>query len=364
FQTFERVVVQNILHGLSPSLSDAIASVSRWRLFRAALPHIIQCCGSLLEASDSRGLSISLQKILYILHWMLLDSASECAEVSPKDEPSQQTRGQGLFAISSIQLFVYLIAPLADTVSEEDISSNIRLESGLKIWQALWQVGTMSALFFIWIFIVQPDQNRPQVFTAIDSSSPCGLEEYLPPCDFDTRMVVDPGIVLLLAGFPDGNARLLLSLRDCQVMNPRCMLQRDTQEHFPATTRRKPLGAVTSTPFCERQPSTLAVDVQEKPMTTSTPGIVRSVSEYKTCEPMIPVSRLSKSNTANAFDSSPTSDSSLRVLEEVNSALKFAEDSNSLSGVFCSHDAPIVHISDVCSGFSQEMNDSLASSVV
>ncbi|VDM63444.1 unnamed protein product [Angiostrongylus costaricensis] len=60
---------------------------------------------------------------------MLLDSASECAEVSSKvcphiamdvmiapipiDEPSQQTRGQGLFAISSIQLFVYLIAPLA-----------------------------------------------------------------------------------------------------------------------------------------------------------------------------------------------------------------------------------------------------------
>lgn len=35
---------------------------------------------------------------------------------------------------------MYLIAPLADMVTEEDIASNIRLESGLKIWQALWQV--------------------------------------------------------------------------------------------------------------------------------------------------------------------------------------------------------------------------------
>ncbi|KJH51438.1 hypothetical protein DICVIV_02354 [Dictyocaulus viviparus] len=137
--TFERVVVQNILHGLSPSLSDAIASVSRWKLIRAALPHVIQCCGSLLEASENRCLSTSLQKILYILHWMLLDAAAECAEVSSKDDINQQNRGQGLFSISSIQLFVYIIAPLADTVSEADISSNIRLESGLKIWQALWQ---------------------------------------------------------------------------------------------------------------------------------------------------------------------------------------------------------------------------------
>ncbi|GMT17335.1 hypothetical protein PFISCL1PPCAC_8632, partial [Pristionchus fissidentatus] len=76
--TFERVVVQNILHGLSPSLSDAISSVSRWRLVRASFPHLIQCCGALLEANTGqRPLSNSIQKILYILHWMILDSAAE-----------------------------------------------------------------------------------------------------------------------------------------------------------------------------------------------------------------------------------------------------------------------------------------------
>lgn len=56
-------------------------------------------------------------------------------------EEVYQNRSQGLFSISSIQLFVYLITPLAEMVSEEDIAGNIRLESGMKIWQALWQVG-------------------------------------------------------------------------------------------------------------------------------------------------------------------------------------------------------------------------------
>lgn len=50
------------------------------------------------------------------------------------------TRTAGLFSVSSIQLFVYLIAPLADVIKEEDLVSNIRLESGVRVWEALWQV--------------------------------------------------------------------------------------------------------------------------------------------------------------------------------------------------------------------------------
>lgn len=46
--TFERVVVQNILHGLSPSLSDAIGSISRWRFIQATFPHVLHCCAALL----------------------------------------------------------------------------------------------------------------------------------------------------------------------------------------------------------------------------------------------------------------------------------------------------------------------------
>ncbi|VDM13102.1 unnamed protein product [Wuchereria bancrofti] len=85
--TFERVVVQNILHGLSPSLSDAINSISRWHFVRATFPHIVQCCASLLSEAISRDglpMSGSLAKMLYILHWLLLDSANECYDVESK----------------------------------------------------------------------------------------------------------------------------------------------------------------------------------------------------------------------------------------------------------------------------------------
>lgn len=75
-------MVQNILHGLSPSLSDAISSVSRWRFVRAAFPHIVQCAASLLSerTSDEEPLPMtgSLAKILYILHWLLIDAGAEC----------------------------------------------------------------------------------------------------------------------------------------------------------------------------------------------------------------------------------------------------------------------------------------------
>jgi protein unc-80 len=83
-QTFERVIVQNILHGISPSLSDAIGSISRWNFVRASFPHIIQCCAALLteRIAEEEGLAMSgsLVKMLYILHWLLIDAAVECNE--------------------------------------------------------------------------------------------------------------------------------------------------------------------------------------------------------------------------------------------------------------------------------------------
>uniref|UniRef100_A0AC34F961 Cation channel complex component UNC80 N-terminal domain-containing protein n=1 Tax=Panagrolaimus sp. ES5 TaxID=591445 RepID=A0AC34F961_9BILA len=98
--TFERVVVQNILHGLSPSLSDAIASVSRWRF----------------TFGDSGDGVISVRQLA--------------------------------FSVASIQLFVYLLAPLFYHINEEEIESHIRLESGLRLWQAFWQYRTPDILCF------------------------------------------------------------------------------------------------------------------------------------------------------------------------------------------------------------------------
>uniref|UniRef100_A0A915D322 Cation channel complex component UNC80 N-terminal domain-containing protein n=1 Tax=Ditylenchus dipsaci TaxID=166011 RepID=A0A915D322_9BILA len=150
--TFERVIVQNILHGLSPSLSDAIASISRWRLVKAAFPHIVQCCGSLLmeRANEDEALPMtgSLVKILYIMHWLLLDAVMECNENTLGDPNASLNIRQLTYSISSIQLFVYLLSPLFSTIKEEEIEGHIRLESGLRIWQALWQNRSPDVLCF------------------------------------------------------------------------------------------------------------------------------------------------------------------------------------------------------------------------
>ncbi|CAF3522158.1 unnamed protein product [Rotaria socialis] len=49
--SFDRVLVQNILHGLSPSLSDAIASIPRWLLIKVAFPHVMHACSAAIEHS-------------------------------------------------------------------------------------------------------------------------------------------------------------------------------------------------------------------------------------------------------------------------------------------------------------------------
>ncbi|EYB89024.1 hypothetical protein Y032_0237g3240 [Ancylostoma ceylanicum] len=348
--TFERVVVQNILHGLSPSLSDAIASVSRWKLVRAALPHVIQCCGSLLEASDGKGLSSSLQKILYILHWMLLDSASECAESSPKEEV-YQNRSQGLFSISSIQLFVYLITPLAEMVSEEDIAGNIRLESGMKIWQALWQYRQPD----VWCFTAPVKQRKdelPQV-TFVRRPTAASIAPNQGIYIGEEEVTRRPSIAVVPPPKPPRTDRAVLDEKRRREMERRRQLE----------SEQRKLEQTEATPFLPEKPDALLVDVQETspsppPPTTTTSSIVRSVSEYKTGESMTARSGISKSKTANAFDMSPTSECSLRMLDEVDTALKFTEDNNSLSGVFCPNDAPLVNISDICSGFSMDAADS------
>ena len=57
-QSFEKVLVQNIQFGLSPSLSEAIRSIPRWRLIQASFPHVVHCAASLLH---NRYVSLSLR---------------------------------------------------------------------------------------------------------------------------------------------------------------------------------------------------------------------------------------------------------------------------------------------------------------
>jgi len=181
-------VVQNILHGLSPSLCEAVESVSRWRVVRAAFPHILHCCAAMLQAREKATItaaaatttttsetqpskpdlqsprskelqssaarppasetrpkfSASEVKLLYALHWVILDAAAECedAENETRQQRSpaagEQTSSVSyLLSLDDIQLFVFLLAPLFDTMEESDFQT-LKLENGLRLWEPLW----------------------------------------------------------------------------------------------------------------------------------------------------------------------------------------------------------------------------------
>ncbi|RXM34170.1 Protein unc-80-like [Acipenser ruthenus] len=174
-QSFERVLVENKLHGLSPALSEAIQSISRWELVQAALPHVLHCTAILLSNRNKLGhqdkLGVAETKLLHTLHWMLLDAAQECNheagvrggrgsswsgsssafihQLENQGSPGQPLNGstpeddehskQKLFhkSMATVELFVFLFAPLIHRIKESDLT--FRLASGLVIWQPMWE---------------------------------------------------------------------------------------------------------------------------------------------------------------------------------------------------------------------------------
>ncbi|KAM7300742.1 protein unc-80 homolog [Ixodes scapularis] len=138
-KSFEKVLVQNIQFGLSPSLTVAIKSIRRWRLVRAALPHVMHCCAALLHArkeSCLEKLGSAETKLLYTLHWILLDAAEECSDAEHAGGPDP---ARYVFPISVIQVFVYLFAPLIPFLKQSDFVGSFRLENGVRIWEPLWE---------------------------------------------------------------------------------------------------------------------------------------------------------------------------------------------------------------------------------
>ena len=67
-------------------------------------------------------------KLLYTLHWMILDAASEC-----EDNDSDKALGRSFYSymhtLDNIQLFVYLFAPLVSSLKSADFQS-LKLEPG------------------------------------------------------------------------------------------------------------------------------------------------------------------------------------------------------------------------------------------
>lgn len=150
------MLVQNILHGLSPGLSNAINSISRWAFIKASFPHIIHACAATLTyrrdnlPPDAR-LDKTEIKLLYTLHWLILDAACECEdnfaykkkkkssllEQKCPEINSRTANNTYLHSVSTIQLFVYLFVPILPSLKPEDFD-NLKLSNGLKIWEPLW----------------------------------------------------------------------------------------------------------------------------------------------------------------------------------------------------------------------------------
>ncbi|XP_071051603.1 protein unc-80 homolog isoform X3 [Onthophagus taurus] len=141
-KVFEKVLVQNILFGLKPDLTESIKSIPRWKLVQASLPHVMHCSASLLynrmKDGNMQALGAVETKLLYTLHWIILDAAEECAEEDFEKGIYHSSPFYYLFSIPTITLFVYLFAPLCQNFKESDFQ-NSRVENGLKIWQPMWE---------------------------------------------------------------------------------------------------------------------------------------------------------------------------------------------------------------------------------
>jgi hypothetical protein len=114
--------------------------MKRWRLILAACPHVMHCCAALLYDRRSNSfdkLSAAETKLLYTLHWILLDAAEECADAECEQGVIRRPEHY-LLPVTTLQVFIYLFAPLIPHLKDSDFLTSFRLENGYKIWTPLF----------------------------------------------------------------------------------------------------------------------------------------------------------------------------------------------------------------------------------
>uniref|UniRef100_F7EEH6 Uncharacterized protein n=1 Tax=Xenopus tropicalis TaxID=8364 RepID=F7EEH6_XENTR len=190
------ICITNKLHGLSPALSEAIQSISRWELVQAALPHVLHCTATLLSNRNKLGhqdkLGVAETKLLHTLHWMLLEAPQDCSHdrfsafihqenqgspghsrQSNTNEEDENNRRKFLQnSMATVELFVFLFAPLVHRIKESDLT--FRLASGLVIWQPMWEYRQPEVPAFT--ALVKPIRN---IITA-KRNSPCNSLTQVP----------------------------------------------------------------------------------------------------------------------------------------------------------------------------------------
>ena len=130
-------------------------------------------------------------KLLYTLHWLILDAASECEDnrvaaaaaakkLANKNKVSITHRSQSstkhslsrkdkeinkiktvtyLHPVATVQLFVYLFVPIIKSLQADDLD-NLKLVNGLKIWQPLWAHRTPDVPIFS--TFVKPNKQKEE----------------------------------------------------------------------------------------------------------------------------------------------------------------------------------------------------------
>ncbi|XP_060802082.1 protein unc-80 homolog isoform X1 [Amyelois transitella] len=78
-------------------------------------------------------------RLLYTLHWIILDASDECIENDYENGTFNSNPFYYLFSIPALTLFIFLFAPISHHLKESDFTINYRLENGLKMWQAMWE---------------------------------------------------------------------------------------------------------------------------------------------------------------------------------------------------------------------------------
>lgn len=97
---FERIIITNNVWGQSPSLTDAIASIDRWRLIKVSFPFVLQCTASLLNNKLIKDYNLNRlggneAKMMYTLQWILMNASEECADSENEAKVAIASAGAG-----------------------------------------------------------------------------------------------------------------------------------------------------------------------------------------------------------------------------------------------------------------------------
>ncbi|KAI6240158.1 Protein unc-80 [Aphelenchoides fujianensis] len=274
-------------------------------------------------------------------------------------------------------MFVYVITPLCHVVKEEEIENHIRLESGLRLWQALWQA---SGGFFDKFKFVVLQFRQPELLCF--SAPVKQRRNQLPQLTVSRRAPVitatEQGIYLGDEPVPSTNRRSSQSpATQPSSIAPSAKLSMGADSSSSKDTPSK--RAFTAVPIPEQspsmergetiefhppdpavqQPSTSHAALPPRPTQAPTSGIVRSVSDYKTSELAGDLQNrmsLRKSRT-DVFYQSPDSDP-FSGMKDIDEAMRFAEDTGSFSEIFQFNDrAPLVQLQEICSAASIDASD-------